>query len=84
MMLSGHLTVIAKASTTRHSTKRGESATHYRRPAMAAVVIVAGNSAASQVASHDHIFSKIQDVLPDCIVSDDIEPFLEIFDGKIR
>ena len=54
---------------------------------MAAIAVApqgGGNISTTQIMSHDIIFQKIQEVLPDCIASDDLEPFLEIFDSKLR
>uniref|UniRef100_A0A6A7FRD8 THO complex subunit 1-like n=1 Tax=Hirondellea gigas TaxID=1518452 RepID=A0A6A7FRD8_9CRUS len=53
--------------------------------AAAAVVnqTVNNTSPVLQIMSHDTIFNKIQEVLPDCIAADEVKPFLEIFDAKV-
>ena len=53
---------------------------------MAAVVSdsTVNNSVPPPVISHDRVFSQIQDILPRCISSNDIEPFLQVFEGKVR
>ena len=34
--------------------------------------------------SQDKVFTQIQDVLPDCIMSENFEPVLKMFEGRLR